>query len=79
MDTVDAVEEPKPVKAWFVTGSRVNVRQGPGTGNAVVGQVTQGMEAQVLETRDGWMQIVTKDGGASGWISGRFLEERQPG
>ena len=64
---------------WYVSGNRVNLRQGPGTGNAVVAQVTRGTEAEVLSTRDGWMEIVTRDGAASGWISGQFLKEQAPG
>lgn len=64
---------------WYVSGSKVNLRQGPGTGNAVVAQVTQGTEALVLDRRDGWMQIETRDGGTSGWIFGKFLNEQKPG
>ena len=57
----------------------MNLRQGPGTGNAVVAQVTRGMEAEVLESQNGWYQIRTADGSLSGWISGKFLTEKQPG
>ena len=64
---------------WYVTGSRVNLRGGPGTGNAVVGQVTFGTEAEVLTDRDGWYEIRLADGSASGWIFGRFLNEELPG
>ena len=64
---------------WMVSGSRVNLRKGPGTSNAVIGQVTLGTEAEVLEQRNGWMQIVTRDGSATGWISGKFLKEQLPG
>ena len=78
----DVAEDSDPGAApiyWYVSGNRVNLRQGPGTGNAVVAQVTLGTAAEVLDARDGWMQIVTKDGATSGWISGQFLQERQPG
>ena len=79
-----AVEEVVEVAAtdavyWYVSGSRVNLRQGPGTGTAVVAQVTEGTEALVLDARDGWMQIQTRDGATSGWIFGKFLNERKPG
>lgn len=63
----------------YVTGSRVNLRAGPGTGNAVVGQVVLGDAAEVLDDRDGWYQIRTTDGATSGWIFGRFLGDRRPG
>lgn len=64
---------------WYVTGSRVNLRAGPGTGNAVVGQVALGDATEVLDDRDGWYQVRTSDGGVSGWIYGKFLAEQQPG
>ena len=64
---------------WYVSGSKVNLRQGPGTGNAVVAQVTLGTEALVLDARDGWMQIQTRDGATSGWIFGKFLNAQKPG
>lgn len=64
---------------WYVTGDRVNLRGGPGTGNAVVGQATLGAEAEVLGDANGWYQIRLADGSASGWIYGRFLNENRPG
>ena len=64
---------------WYVTGSRVNLRGGPGKSNAVVGQVTFGAEAEVLTDKDGWFQIRLADGSASGWIFGKFLGEKLPG
>ena len=75
----DKLEEVAAPTYWYVSGNRVNLRQGPGTGNAVVAQVTLGTEAEVLDARDGWMQIVTRDGATSGWISGKFLKEQKPG
>ena len=67
-----------PIARWVVSGTRVNLRQGPGTSNAVVTQVTLGTEAEVIDSRNGWMQIVTTDGETTGWISGKFLEEQAP-
>ena len=75
-----SVPEAKPEMAyWYVTGSRVNLRGGPGTSNAVVGQATFGAEAEVLTDKDGWYQIRLADGSASGWIFGKFLGEKLPG
>ena len=68
-----------PVSYWYVTGSKVNLRRGPGTGNAVVGSVTFGEEAEVLSDRNGWFEIRLADGSGSGWIFGKFLSERRPG
>ena len=76
-----AVEAPVTAKRdfWYVSGSRVNLRQGPGTGNAVVAQVTFGTEAELLESQNGWHQIRTADGLVSGWIFNKFLSEKRPG
>lgn len=64
---------------WYVSGSKVNLRRGPGTGNAVIAQVSLGTEAMVLDRRDGWLQIETTQNGTSGWIFGKFLNEKKPG
>lgn len=63
---------------WYVTGSRVNLRGGPGTSNAVIGQVRFGEEAEVLSDADGWYEIRLADGSASGWIFGKFLNAQRP-
>jgi len=64
---------------WYVTASKVNLRAGPGTGNEVVGQLSHGDRAVVLEDRSGWYRVMTADGAVSGWILGRFLSEQKPG
>ena len=64
---------------WYVSGERVNLRAGPGTGNAVVAQLKRGDPATVLSDRDGWYQIRTADGSVSGWIFGKFLTDQMPG
>ena len=64
---------------WYVTGSTVNLRSGPSTSNAVVGQVSLGDAAETLsDTSADWIQIRTANG-QTGWIFGRFLGENQPG
>lgn len=63
---------------WFVTGERVNLRGGPGTSNAVVGEATFGMEAEMLEDRNGWYRIRLADG-SEAWIFGKFLSAQRPG
>ena len=64
---------------WYVTGSSVNLRAGPGTGNAVVGKLRFGDAAEVLGDENGWYQIRTADGAVSGWIFGKFLADSRPG
>ncbi|MEM7752870.1 MAG: SH3 domain-containing protein [Pseudomonadota bacterium] len=72
------IAEPKP-ELWYVTGARVNLRGGPGTSNAVIGQVSWGAEAEVLADKDGWYQIRLADGSSAGWIFGQFLDNQRPG
>ncbi len=55
-----------------VTGDRVNMRAGPGTGFEVVGQLTAGQMAEVLEADGNWLRVRGEDG-AEGWMSARFL------
>lgn len=74
-----AVAPAQTANLWYVTGSRVNLRAGPGTGNAVVGQLFLGDATEVLGDQDGWYQVRTADGAVSGWIFGKFLAEQQPG
>ncbi len=60
-------------------GDLLNVRSGPGTGNAVVGQLANGDVVANLgcemagETK--WCQIGNADRNAIGWASGRYLQE----
>ncbi len=76
----EGASSPQPkAPYWYVTGNRVNLREGPGTSNPVVGQVTLGMEAEVLSNQDGWFEIRLANGAVSGWISGKFLNENRPG
>jgi len=47
---------------WFgwlgeVTGERVNVRAGPGTGTAVIAQLSKGEAVRVLSRRGDWLRI----------------------
>lgn len=62
----------------YVSGTRVNLRAGPGTGNAVVGQMVFGDTAEVLGDTDGWYQVRSTDGTVSGWIFGKFLTAQKP-
>lgn len=75
-DASAAAEDVQPM--WYVSGSRVNLRAGPGTGNAVVAQLGFGTEAEVLsDTSSDWIQIRTADG-TGGWIYSTFLTDQPP-
>lgn len=74
-----ANESSAAVDFWYVTGTRVNLRAGPGTVNAVVARLGLGTEAEVLSDPAGaWIEIRTADGTA-GWISSKFLTDTAPG
>lgn len=63
---------------WFVTGDRVNVREGPSTENLVIGQLSRGAAVELFEFRtDGWARI-RLDGIEEGFISGEFLSLTSP-
>lgn len=65
----------EPLDLWQVTGTLVNLRAGPGTGNDVVAQLTLGTEAEVLDEGNGWYRIRTSDGAVDGWIFGKYLAQ----
>ena len=48
---------------WFgwtgqVTGNRINVRAGPGTGHKIVAQLEKGQEVKVLGRRENWLKVL---------------------
>lgn len=52
----------------------LNVRKGPGTGNAKITQVKPGDELEYTEIESNWYHIVLEDD-ATGWVSGDYVEE----
>ena len=69
---------PAPVatlpETFLVSGSRVNLRAGPGTGHAVVDTLLQGTQVERLSVTDaGWMEIRLTAGGTIGWMSADYL------
>ena len=46
--------QPERSATFYVSGSRVNQRQGPGTGNAILGSLQRGAAVKVLGTQGGW-------------------------
>ncbi|WP_147126796.1 SH3 domain-containing protein [Shimia ponticola] len=58
----------------LVAGSRVNVRNGPGTNFSVVAQLTRGAETEVLQSPgNGWVKIRAANTGGVGWMAERLL------
>ena len=76
----EVAEDPLDVTMWYVTGTTVNVRAGPGTSNPVVTQVSFGEAAEILtDTSEDWVQIRPQGGETTGWIATRFLNPTAPG
>ncbi|MCR4962646.1 MAG: N-acetylmuramoyl-L-alanine amidase [Firmicutes bacterium] len=59
-----------------VTGSGVNIRQGPGTDHPVIGVAAKNTAYPVLNKKDGWYQI-RYAGGDPAWISATYLSTSQ--
>jgi uncharacterized protein YgiM (DUF1202 family) len=78
-EVTEAVVEPPVAEAPVsdlreVIAERVNVREGPGTDYAVMDKLTQGTQAEVLETdASGWARVRVIDTGLLGWVSAEFL------
>jgi uncharacterized protein YgiM (DUF1202 family) len=63
----------------YVSGSRVNLRQGPGTDTSVVATLRRGDAAEIIgEAGDGWMNIREVKSGSVGYMSADFLTASQP-
>ncbi|OPZ73796.1 MAG: N-acetylmuramoyl-L-alanine amidase LytC precursor [Firmicutes bacterium ADurb.Bin456] len=56
-------------KFAVVTGSQVNIRNGPGTANALAGNVNKGDELPVLGQNGEWYQVKLPSG-KTGWVAG---------
>lgn len=57
-----------------VTGTRVNMRMGPGTGFDVITTLDGGTQLEVLEVNaDGWANVSTVELGVEGWMAARLL------
>ncbi|QFU09576.1 Bacterial SH3 domain protein [Rhodobacteraceae bacterium THAF1] len=57
-----------------INATRVNLRAGPSTANAVLDQATRNQQVQIVErTADGWARIQVLDTGTTAWIYDRFL------
>lgn len=63
---------PPTIDLREVSGTRVNMRAGPGTEHGIVTVLSRGARTEVLETKDGWARIRAEDG-TTGWMSARLL------
>lgn len=60
----------------FVTGSRVNQRQGPSTSHAIIGSLAEGARVETLSQEGSWTHIRSDLG--EGWMASRFLSPQRP-
>lgn len=68
------VVEEIPVDLRAVSGSRVNMRTGPGTNYGVLDKLVRGTQAEVIEiTGDGWARIRVVETGQVGWLAAKLL------
>ena len=57
-----------------VTGSRVNLREGPGTGYPVLTSLKRGDEVEILaDPGTGWVQLRLLNGDVAGWMAASLL------
>lgn len=54
------------------TRDNINVRSSPGTGNKIVGTITQGQVLEVYAIKDNWIKIGLPDG--FGWVFADYTE-----
>lgn len=76
-EVVEVAAEPTPpADIRAVAGSRVNMRQGPGTNFSVLDTLDGGTQTEVLETNgDGWARIQVVSTGQIGWMAERLLTD----
>ncbi len=59
-----------------ITGTRVNMRQGPGTNFGIIARLSLGHEVEVLsESGTGWLRLRTHPQGTVGWISASLVSK----
>lgn len=60
--------------ARVVNTENLNVRSGPGTSYTWLGSVKKDGLVRVVGESNGWYQVITQDGGISGYMSKNFLQ-----
>jgi len=58
-----------------IRGSLVRVRSGPGTGHAIVAELTNGTQVTVLGRQDDWVRIRT--GGQTGYVLNSLITQQR--
>lgn len=72
----EVAPEPRFSDIRTVSGNRVNVRGGPGTGFGIVNKLQRGDEVVILEDDgSGWVRLRPVDGGPVGWMADFLLSQ----
>ena len=69
--------EQQPIQRLYVTGDRVNLRDGPGVQNKVVGQVTVGEAIESVLFENGWHRLRLRNGDTA-WIIDTYVSVSPP-
>ena len=56
----------------LVNGDHINVREGPGTGYGIIGELNKGESVAVLDKSSDWYKVKLSNG--NGWVAGSFLQ-----
>lgn len=64
----------------YVTGSRVNLREGPDVSTKRIGAFDRGTKLVVLDVSNGWTHVTGSIAGSpkAGWMSSKYLEATRP-
>ncbi len=74
------VETTSVLPVRYVRAGSVNMRDGPSTGNAVIGRLTRNEAVSVVgDAGDGWVLIRIEGDGVEGYVAARLLTDREPG
>jgi uncharacterized protein YraI len=59
---------------------KLNVRQGPGSGNPVITQIDEGAAVTITDEKEGWYKVVIEEDayGFIGWVFGKYIRESKP-
>ena len=72
----DVYEKPEP-DMREVTGTRVNMRNGPGTTYPVIERLTLGNDVEVLsDSGTGWLRLRSVEGQNIGWIAASLISKK---
>ncbi len=78
VETVE-IPEPQGPDVRYVSASRVNVRQGPGTNYSVLTRVLANDKVIVLEDNGtGWLRLKIDGSDSVGWIAASLLTKKAP-